>query len=179
MSNHISIFSMIKSDDRGYLSCQLFAYSSKSLPAIEIIGMGKRCKIIKEKIIYWLKKRKIRLPSKRYVICLETFHRINFEDEESIRWLELPCLILLLVLSDSIKLSNVEKCFCVGHLGLDGDYFFPSPQLNLEEIQQRHKDSTLLHIYGKDQLDLLEKTNKRVIDFEEMLEEIKKAQVTC
>lgn len=174
MPTHISIFSMIKSDDRGYLNCQLFAYSAKTLPAIEIVGMGKRGKIIKEKIVYWLKKRNIRLPAKRYVLCLETFHRLNFEDEESIRWLELPCLILLLVLGDIIKLGEVDRCFCSGHLGLEGDYFFPSDQLNLQEIELHHKNSKILLIYRNNQSELLSSVNKQVIDFEDMLEDVKK-----
>ncbi len=170
MSTHVSIFSMIKSDDRGYLSCQLFAYSSKTLPAIEIVGMGKRGKIIKEKIVYWLKKRNIRLPAKRYVLCLETFHRLNFDDEESIRWLELPSLILLLVLADIIQLCDVDKCFSAGHLGLEGDYYFPSDQLNLQEVELKHKNSKVLHIYRNNQSELLASVDKQVIDFEEMLE---------
>lgn len=177
MSTHVSIFSMVKSDDRGYLSCQLFGYSSKSLPAIEIVGMGKRGKILKEKIVYWLKKRKIRLPSKRYVICLESFYRLNFDDEDSVRWLELPSLVLLLVLAESIQLGDVDKCFCAGHLGLEGNYYFPSDQLNLQEIEQTHTKEQLIHIYTNKRSELLNGITKKIIDIEEMLSDIQTPKV--
>lgn len=174
MSTHVSIFSMIKSDDKGYLSCQLFAYSSKSLPAIEIIGMGKRGKIIKEKIIYWLKTRNIRLPSKRYVLCLETFQRLNFDDEESVRWLELPSLILLLVLGDLIQLLQVDRCFCAGHLGLKGNYYLPNSDLNLDAVDAQCSPQNLLFISRNSHELFLSQSIKQIIDLEEIFSYTKK-----
>jgi len=172
MSNHVSIYSMIKTDDKGYLSCQLFAYSSKSLPAIEIIGMGKRGKIIKEKIIYWLKKRNIKLSAQRFVICLESFERINFDDEESIRWLELPSLILLLVLSQLAPLTNIDRCFCVGHLGLEGNYSFPPSDSKYENVFNKLNGDDIIFISHKNQ-NLGFK--KKSFDFEDILKYIQKS----
>ena len=174
MSNHVSIHSMIKSDDRGYLSCQLFAYASKSLPAIEIVGMGKRGKIIKEKIIYWLKKRNIKLPAKRFVICLETFVRLNLDAEESICWLELPALILLLVLGDMIVFKNTEWCFCAGYLGLDGNYFFPTRELPLESMLQHLSSENLIVISNPKQENIFTFNNYKQLDFEELIAYVRK-----
>ncbi len=174
MTTHVSIFSMIKSDDRGYLTSQLFAYSSKSLPAIEIIGMGKRGKIIKEKIIYWLKKRNIRLSSKRYVICLETFQRLNFDDEESVRWLELPSLMLLLVLGDVLEVSNIDHCFCAGNLGLEGNYFFPSEQLNIEKVENDFCEKNFILITHQQKTNFLINKADKILDFEDVLVHLKK-----
>lgn len=174
MSTHVSINSMIKSDDRGYMGCQLFAYSSKSLPSIEIVGMGKRGKIIKEKIIYWFKKRNIRLPSKRYVLCLETFQRLNFEDEESIRWLELPSVILLLVLGDMLQLLQSDQCFCAGRLGLEGEYYFPTQELNLIEVEKQLMGKNIMHIYTNHRDAFLKSNIRGVIDMEEMLLGVKR-----
>jgi hypothetical protein len=172
MSNHVSIFSMIKTDDKGYTSCQLFAYSSKSLPTIEIIGMGKRGKIIKEKIIYWLKKRNIKLSAQRFVICLESFERINFDDEDSVRWLELPSLILLLVLSQLIPLSNIDRCFCVGHLGLEGNYCLPSSDIKYQGVFDKLEREDIIFISHKNQNHLIK---NKSFDFEDILAYIQKS----
>lgn len=172
MANHVSIKSMIKTDDKGPSLCQLFGYSSKSLPQIEIVGLGKRGKILKEKIVYWLKNRNIRLASRRYVICLETFERLNFDDQESVLWLELPVMLLLLVLSDIVVLHEVDKCFCVGFLDLKGKICYPNEDHNYSQVLNNLKcESNSVVLIGNGQVQKLIPSidQKFVINFEDLL----------
>lgn len=175
MANHVSIKSMIKTDDKGLVPCHLFGYSSKSLPQIEIVGLGKRGKILKEKIVYWLKNRNLRLGAKRYVICLESFERINFDEQDSVLWLELPITLLLLVLSDVVSLHEIEKCFCVGYLDLRGKVCYPSSENNFSVIESSLQNASHPFVLiGNQEVEKLFSSIeiKRVIDFEELMQDL-------
>jgi len=71
----------------------IFGYSSKSVPGLEINGIGKFGKAIKEKIVYITRDRQLQIPLKRYVINVELPDTVN-EDltSEKVKWLELGIL---------------------------------------------------------------------------------------
>ena len=48
----------------------IFGYSTKGIPGIEIKGIGSRGNLIKEKLVYLCRLNRIKMPLKRYVICI-------------------------------------------------------------------------------------------------------------
>ena len=99
-----------------YRSCSVFGYASKGLPGLEIIGLDRKSKVIKEKLIYLGRHYQVRLPLKRYVLCVEDY---CFESEDS-RWLELPLLILYWKLAGILPIKKLENCFCGGKISAMG-----------------------------------------------------------
>lgn len=99
---------------------KIFGYSTKSVPGLEIIGLGKYGKIIKEKIYYITKKRKIKLPVKRFVICIEQSFEMNKLKKEEVKWLEFPILILFWYLIGIIPIKYLDDCFCMGAIETTG-----------------------------------------------------------
>jgi hypothetical protein len=96
----------------------LFGYSSKGIPGIEIIGLGAHGRSIKEKFIFLVKSRGLKLPLRRFVLCVEGDMK-SIRDEE-FRWLELPLFILLIELSGLIHFRELDQCISSGKIGVDG-----------------------------------------------------------
>ena len=172
MSNHVTMLSMLETE-RGIQGCHLFAYSSKALPSLEIIGMGRRGKMLKEKIIYWLKRKNVRLLPLKYVVCLEHDLLPTTDDEDNFRWLELPSLLLVLQLAEQLQLSSPHRCFCAGKLALNGEWIFPEEikdEKNLAEFLVKYGDTVLMNeklfsnFFGRDHF-------KR-IDLTELMEDV-------
>ena len=99
-----------------YKTSPIFGYASKGLPGLEIIGLDKKSKIIKEKLIYLGRHYRVKVPLKRYVLCVEDY---CFESEES-RWLELPLLVLYWKLAGILPIKKLENCFCGGKISSIG-----------------------------------------------------------
>ena len=99
-----------------YKACSVFGYASKGLPGLEIVGLDRNSKVIKEKLIYLGRHYQVRLPLKRYVLCVDDY---CFESEES-RWLELPLLILYWKLAGILPIKKLENCFCGGKISTMG-----------------------------------------------------------
>lgn len=124
---------------------ELFAYSSKGLPGIEILGVGKQGRLIKEKIMFYIKSWDLKIAAKKYVICLES-SEIDLSQEYI--WLELPALLLLLSLSSTLPLKNLEKVVTAGKIALNGNIVFP-PTFNeniniLFQEDSSFKDCTVI-----------------------------------
>jgi len=99
---------------------EIFGYSSRGIPGIEVNGFGCFNKIFKEKIIFSLKNRKIKLPLKRFVLSTTIPIQIIKKHHEDYTWLELPAFIIILKLLDSIPIRNLDNCFCSGKVNLNG-----------------------------------------------------------
>lgn len=54
-----------------YQWSEIFGYTSKGQPGIEVIGLGSKGRAIKEKLTYLSKRRKLQFPVLRFVICAE------------------------------------------------------------------------------------------------------------
>ncbi|MBF0297583.1 MAG: hypothetical protein HQK51_02620 [Oligoflexia bacterium] len=105
----------------------IYGYSSKGLPGIEIIGLGRKGQSIREKFIYISKCRKLAVPLKRYVLCIEdsdpTLSLTNnskLKDEDGASWLELPLLLLFWCLAGVVNVNNLEACLVAGKILVDG-----------------------------------------------------------
>lgn len=98
----------------------LFGYSSKSIPGLEINGLGKYGKGIKEKIIYLTKKNQIRVPLSRFVLNIEIADEWGELGTHNVRWLEYSFLLLYWHLAGALPLRSLENCFALGAIRAEG-----------------------------------------------------------
>lgn len=96
----------------------LFGYATKSLPGLEINGLGRYGKTLKEKIIFLTRVRQLPIPLKRFVISTE--YDLE-QDPEILRWLDLPVLLMYWYLAGLIPLGRLDNCLAVGHITPSGD----------------------------------------------------------
>lgn len=103
----------------------VFGYSSKSIPGIEIVGAPRFGKMLKEKLIYLSRKHRLRLPLKRFVLCLDG----GGEDEkfsiQTHRWLELPFLLIFWTLAGHLPIKKLDDCYTIGTVSVDSEVGFP------------------------------------------------------
>lgn len=106
-------------------SVQVFGYTSKGQPGLEIHGLNGKGRLMKEKIIFLSKKRKLRYPLKRFVLCVE-----GEELEKSqVEYLELPLLICFWTMANLIPLQRLDNCYASAQVSLDSKI----KQLGLEQ----------------------------------------------
>lgn len=91
----------------------LFGYATKSLPGLELNGLGKYGKTLKEKIIFLTRSRQLSVPLKRFVISAE--FDLD-QDPEVLRWLDLPMLLLYWYLAGLLPMGRLDNCLAVGHI---------------------------------------------------------------
>lgn len=110
-----------------------FGYSTKGLPGIEINGLGLLGKMIKEKINFLSRSRKLKIPIRRYIICFENFEGIDLKNNKEITThLELPILFLYWHMAKLIPISNLEDCLVAGSFSSRGDIIHAPLPTNLE-----------------------------------------------
>ena len=93
-----------------YQWCEVFGYTSKGQPGIEIIGLGAKGRAIKEKLTYLSKRRKLTFPVLRFVICIEGDNL----DKSDIEFLELPILLAFWSMAGVVPIKRLDHCFCSG-----------------------------------------------------------------
>lgn len=117
----------------GTKTITLFAYATKGVPGLEVNGISKFSKNIKEKIIFITKQRNIKIPNLRYVLCID----MNDFDERlgwaQLKWLELPLLLTYWHLAGVIKIKKLDNCFCAGEIKVTGDIIHLYPPNDLLE----------------------------------------------
>ena len=112
----------------------IFGYASNGIPGVEIVGVGKYARSMKEKFIYLSRKNKLKFPMKRFVLCVEgEVEGKKFKDEEY-RYLELPLLIMLWSLTGHLPLQQLEDCFACGKISVEGEV----TELQLPESEQKN-----------------------------------------
>ena len=104
-----------------YCPVDIFGYASNGIPGIEIVGLGKYSRSMKEKFIYLSREKKLRFPLKRFVLCIEGEVEGKKFKEEEYRYLELPLLIMLWSLTGHLPLEHLEDCFASGKISVEGD----------------------------------------------------------
>lgn len=112
-----SLQSLVTVVDQTFL-VELFGYTTKGLPGLEIVGLGPEGRRLKEKLIYLCRMNGWRLSPRRYVLCLESPTSSKRDDQ----WLELPFLVLYLKLGGLLPLGDLREFFCAGKLQLDSTY---------------------------------------------------------
>jgi hypothetical protein len=103
----------------------LFGYSTKSIPGLEINGLGKYGKAIREKIIFITRTRSLQIPLKRFVINVETCDDLGDLESSSVKWLEYPILLHYWFLAGLLPISKLDNCLAVGSLSPSGEVVEP------------------------------------------------------
>lgn len=98
----------------------IFGYSTKGIPGIEIVGIRDLKFSIKEKFAFISKTLKLNVPKKRYVMCVDLDESILSKDESAAKWLELPLLLLYWTLGGQLPIYKLDNCFCSGRVSGDG-----------------------------------------------------------
>jgi len=124
----------------------IFGYSTKGIPGIEIVGMGKYSRTLKEKFVYISRQKALKFPMRRYVLCVEGELEGKKFKEEEFRYLELPLLIMLWSLTGHLPVENLEDCFSAGKVSVEGE--IKALELNglteqIEEMYSLEKDQRI------------------------------------
>jgi hypothetical protein len=98
----------------------LFGYATKSVPGLEINGLGKYGRSIKEKIIFVTRTRSLQIPLKRFVLNVELSDDLGDVESNSVKWLEYPLLLHYWFLAGLLPISKLDNCFAVGSLTPSG-----------------------------------------------------------
>lgn len=130
-----------------YCPVDIFGYSSNGIPGIEIVGLGKYTRGVKEKFIYLSRERKLKFPLKRFVLCIEGEVEGKKFKEEEYRYLELPLLLMLWSLTGHLPLESLEDCFAAGKISIEGEVMAlelsESKQAELNELFKMEDHQTL------------------------------------
>jgi hypothetical protein len=114
-------------------SVTIFGYSSKSFPGLEIHGLGRYGKSLKEKIIYITRSRHLTVPVKRYVIVCELEHEATHEDI----WFDFPILLIYWHLAHILPIERLENCLAVGQLHPSGIITEKWDAMALNEVRKK------------------------------------------
>ena len=118
----------------------LFGYATKSVPGLEINGIGKYGKFIKEKIVFVTRSRGLQIPLKRFVLNIEITDDLGDLESSSVKWLEYPLLLHYWFLAGLLPISKLDNCLAVGSLNPSGIVEEPidSSVINLCEMNELH-----------------------------------------
>ena len=98
----------------------LFGYATKSVPGLEINGLGKYGKSIKEKIVFVTRSRNLQIPLKRFVLNVEISDDLGDLESSRVKWLEYPLLLHYWYLAGLLPISKLDNCLAVGSLSPSG-----------------------------------------------------------
>lgn len=119
----------------GTVITDIFGYTTKGVPGFEIHGMGKSGKLLKEKIIYMTRLRKIRMPVRRVVINIEYAEGCGKISEQSLVWLEYPILLMFWYLIGVLPIRKLDDCVAGGRLEVKGEIIHaPIPKDLLKKL---------------------------------------------
>ena len=105
---------------KGPFLITLFGYATKSVPGLEINGIGKYGKAIKEKIVFITRTRGLQIPLKRFVLNVELSDDLGDLESASVKWLEYPLLLHYWYLAGLLPISKLDNCLAVGSLTPSG-----------------------------------------------------------
>lgn len=96
---------------------EVFGYSTKGQPGLEIVGLGSKGRPLKEKLIFISKKRKLKMPLKRYVLCVDG----EEVDKAYVDYLELPLILAYWSMAGILPLKRMDNCFSAARVSLEGE----------------------------------------------------------
>lgn len=105
---------------KGPFLVTLFGYATKSVPGLEINGLGKYGKAIKEKIVFVTRTRQLQIPLKRFVLNVEISDDLGDLESNSVKWLEYPLLLHYWYLAGLLPITKLDNCLAVGSLSPSG-----------------------------------------------------------
>ncbi len=132
---------------------QVFGYTTKGLPGLEVLGLNGKGRLIKEKLVYLSKKRRLRYPLKRFVLCVEGTEL----DKSQVEYLELPLMICFWSMANLIPLKRLDNCFASARVSLDG-------QLDPLSLDAEYWRGVLMDYDGEENLIYLGPREDEVID---------------
>lgn len=109
---------------QGVESINIFGYSTKGNPGLEIVCSSKIARSLKEKIVYLSKVNRLKIPTRRYVITIELGDSSSAPISE-LKWLDLPVLLIFWSMAGIIPIKSFDNCFCLGHLDITGEIYTP------------------------------------------------------
>lgn len=121
------IKSLIKTP-KGLKLVTIFGYSCRGVPGLEINGVGKLSKNIKEKMTFITRYRRLSIPLKRFVISVDVNDLDEGLDYTHLKWLEFPCLLVFWHLAGFIPISSLRNCVSSGWLKVTGDVIHLHPE---------------------------------------------------
>ena len=118
----------------------LFGYATKSVPGLEINGLGKYGRAIKEKIVFVTRSRQLKIPLKRFVLNVEITDDLGGLESSSVKWLEYPLLLHYWFLAGLLPITKLDNCMAVGSLTPSGEVEEPldSSVVDLCEQNELH-----------------------------------------
>tara|TARA_B100001971_G_C18267904_1_gene595861 strand:- start:11470 stop:11982 length:513 start_codon:yes stop_codon:yes gene_type:complete len=113
-----------------YSLSTIFGYALNSVPGIEILGIGNKGRLLKEKLVYISRERGLKLRPLKYVISIESDLDVK---NISLKEIELPILLILWHLAGIIPIESLAKCICVGEIEIDGS--IKQPFMDTESLR--------------------------------------------
>ncbi len=129
----------------------LFGYASKSLPGLEINGLGKYGRTLKEKIIFLTRSRQLQVPLNRFVISTE--YEVD-TDPAVLKWLDLPVLLLYWYLAGHVRMGRLDNCLAVGNITPSGDVIARTDR-ELAALSKAHRWLLLADTIPEDDLNFI------------------------
>ena len=118
-----------------YHRVEIFGYSTRGVPGLEITGLGAQARGMTQKFVFLSRARHLKVPFKRYQICVEAPLQSGIDVKEALTWLELPLLLLYWQLAEVISIFNLDQCLCSGRVHVSGNYeLLRVPKPKLESI---------------------------------------------
>lgn len=124
------------SSPEGLKFVTIFGYTTKGVPGLEINGIGKLSKNVKEKLIFLTRSRKLPLPLRRFVICVDV-NDLSEQKIENLKWLEFPLLLMFWFLGGMIPISKLNDCLCSGWIAANGNIYQMPKESNLYHLAQQ------------------------------------------
>lgn len=111
-----------------YRHLSIFGYRSHGVPGLDVKGLPISNIIVKEKLVYLSKLFGVKIPMRRFHLCVDIPKEVIKIKKELIddRLFELPLLLLFWSLADLIKLYELENCFALGKIDSSGKVEIPA-----------------------------------------------------
>lgn len=133
---------------KGPVLVTLFGYATKSVPGLEINGLGKYGKTIKEKIVFITRSRQLQIPLKRFVLNVEITDEMGDLESSSVKWLEYPLLLHYWYLAGLLPISKLDNCLAIGSLTPHGEVVEPI-NASVVDMCEAHK----LHLIASSEIE--------------------------
>lgn len=144
---HKQMYALIPNGEKPYV-VELFGYATKGVPGLEIVGLGSRGKSVREKFIYLNKKLGMKMPPRRFVLCVEDQFLASSKDD-LFRWIELPFLIMYWSMAGVLPIQYLDDCLCGGKISARGEVeTSPLGKLRMDEISHYFEEG--IKLIGKE-----------------------------
>ena len=122
----------------------IFGYLTNGVPGVEIRGLQKANNIIREKIIYYTKMHQVKVPLKRYHLCIDFPNELSNMKKDMLdeSLLELPILLLYWNLCQAMDFHELDNCFSLGKISSNG-------KIDIPEIDDKYIKNIAKSFYKK------------------------------